>query len=220
MAIFGQFNHLAIRPYATNKGKCGYPWKEYKKCSPSELTRWFQHAPYSTHQHRSSPRRWRFRKWHVSGVMEVKDCALILSCRLVAEKATPGGRISRYPSHQNLRKYEQQREGGCDDWLPQVFKILSWPQNFFSLLNHKVLYRLGGVLVCTDVASMGLNTPGLVLGVSLGICVHSRISRQVTDSTLLYGCLLALLNGRSRHTNCEEPGGGGAHRESHKLNFC
>ena len=25
MAIFGQFNHLAIRPYATNKGKCGYP---------------------------------------------------------------------------------------------------------------------------------------------------------------------------------------------------
>jgi len=29
--------------------------------------------------------------------------------------------------------------------------------------------RSGGILVCTDVAAMGLNTPGLVLGVSLGI---------------------------------------------------
>ena len=124
--------------------------------------------------------------------MEVKDCALILSCRLVAEKTTPGSRISRYPSCQDLRKYEQQREGGCDDCLPQVVKILSWPQNFFSFQNHKVLFRFGGVLVCTDVASMGLNTPDLVLGVSLGICVHSLISRQVTDSTLLWGFVMAV----------------------------
>ena len=36
--------------------------------------------------------------------------------------------------------------------------------------------------MCTDVASMGLNTPGLVLGVSLGMSVHSLISRQVTDT--------------------------------------
>ena len=109
-------------------------------------------------------------------------------------------------------------------WLTSagVQNFIMASEFFLSLKPQSPLrsYRLGGVLVCTDVASMGLNTPGLVLGVSLGICVHSRISRQVTDSTLLYGCLLALLNGRSRHTNCEEPGGGGAHRESHKLNFC
>ena len=30
------------------------------------------------------------------------------------------------------------------------------------------ILRSGGILVCTDVAAMGLNTPGLVLGVSLG----------------------------------------------------
>ena len=47
--------------------------------------------------------------------------------------------------------------------------------------------------MCTDVASMGLNTPGLVLGVSLGMCVHSLISRQVTESTLLWGSVMAVI---------------------------
>ena len=98
------------------------------------------HAKNSMHLRRCSAKQWRFKKWHVSWVMDFKDCVFVLSCRLVAEKTTEGGRISRHPSHQDLQKYEQQREGGCNVCLPQVVNTLSWPR-ICSLQNHKFYTR-------------------------------------------------------------------------------
>merc|ERR1719370_2047745 len=52
--------------------------------------------------------------------------------------------------------------------------------------------RAGGVLVCTDVASMGLHTPGLVVGVSLGVATTrwqvvqacGRLGRDASESAV------------------------------------
>ena len=55
------------------------------------------------------------------------------------------------------------------------------PRNGFRTTNY---FRVGGVLVCTDVASMGLNTPGLVLGVSLGMLIQYSFTHSLPPKYL------------------------------------
>ena len=60
----------------------------------------------------------------------------------------------------------EQKERTMNNFRSGYKNLLGTEWNRFDL--QFMILRSGGILFCTDVALMGLNTPGLVVGVTLG----------------------------------------------------